>query len=121
MGLKFKKVLEKGRAESTELRITRKTVLSEMTFKLRDQYVSKLQDVKTSTPGRRMAERSRFVIECVSCVTIKKGRWFIKKNNSRLLVPTLNKTNENVLTVMGIMFLNNKGVVSRKVNTLINI
>ena len=40
LGLRFLKVLEKGRAESTELRITRKTVLSEMTFKLRDQRVS---------------------------------------------------------------------------------
>ena len=46
----------------------------------------------------------------------------VKENvNSRLLVSTLNKTNENVSTVMGIMFLNNKGIVSRKVNTLINV
>ena len=38
-----------------------------------------------------------------------------------MLVPTLNKTNENVSTVMGIMFLNNKGIVSRNVNTLMEV
>ena len=38
-----------------------------------------------------------------------------------MLVPTLNKTNENVSTVMGIMFLNNKGIVSRKVDTLMEV
>ena len=38
-----------------------------------------------------------------------------------MLVPTLNKTNENVTTVMGIMFLNNKGIVFRKVNTLMEV
>jgi hypothetical protein len=35
-----------------------------------------------------------------------------------LLVSTLNKTNKNVSAVMGIIFLNNKGIVFRKVNTL---
>ena len=38
-----------------------------------------------------------------------------------MLVPTLNKTNEKVSTVMGIMFLNNKGIVFRNVNTLMEV
>ena len=46
----------------------------------------------------------------------------IKENvNSRLLVSTLNKTNKNVSAVMGIIFLNNKGVVFRKVDTLMEV
>ena len=49
------------------------------------------------------------------------GRWFAKKDNCRLLVPTLNKTNQNVSTVMGIIFFNNKGIVFRKVNTLMEV
>ena len=46
----------------------------------------------------------------------------IKENvNSRLLVSTLNKTNQNVSAVMGIIFLNNKGIVFRKVDTLMEV
>ena len=46
----------------------------------------------------------------------------IKENvNSRLLVSTLNKTNQNVSTIMGIIFLNNKGIVFRKVDTLMEV
>ena len=46
----------------------------------------------------------------------------VKENvKSRLLVPTLNKTNQNVSAVMGIIFLNNKGIVFRKVDTLMEV
>jgi hypothetical protein len=38
-----------------------------------------------------------------------------------LLAPTLNKTNQNVSTVMEIIFFNNKGIVFRKVNTLMEV
>ena len=48
----------------------------------------------------------------------KNRRWFTKKDNCRLLVPTLNKTNQNVSTIMGIIFSNNRGIVFRKVDTL---
>ena len=48
-------------------------------------------------------------------------RWFAEKDNCRLLVPTLNKTNQNVSAVMGIIFLNNKGIVFRKVDTLMEV
>ena len=51
----------------------------------------------------------------------KNRRWFTKKNNCRLLVPTLNKTNQNVSAVMGIIFFNNKGIVFRKVDTLMEV
>ena len=46
----------------------------------------------------------------------------VKENvKSRLLVSTLNKTNKNVSTIMGIIFLNNKGIVFRKVDTLMEV
>ena len=46
----------------------------------------------------------------------------VKENvNGRLLVSTLNKTNKNVSTIMGIIFLNNKGIVFRKVDTLMEV
>ena len=46
----------------------------------------------------------------------------VKENvKSRLLVSTLNKTNQNVSAVMGIIFLNNKGIVFRKVDTLMEV
>jgi len=46
----------------------------------------------------------------------------VKENvKSRLLVSTLNKTNKNVSAVMGIIFLNNKGIVFRKVDTLMEV
>ena len=46
----------------------------------------------------------------------------VKENvNGRLLVSTLNKTNQNVSAVMGIIFLNNKGIVFRKVDTLMEV
>ena len=46
----------------------------------------------------------------------------VKKNvNSRLLVSTLNKTNKNVSTIMGMIFLNNKGIVFRKVDKLMEV
>ena len=46
----------------------------------------------------------------------------VKENvKSRLLVPTLNKTNQNVSTVMEIIFFNNKGIVFRKVDTLMEV
>ena len=46
----------------------------------------------------------------------------VKENvKSRLLVSTLNKTNKNISTIMGIIFLNNKGIVFRKVDTLMEV
>ena len=46
----------------------------------------------------------------------------VKENvKSLLLVSTLNKTNQNVSAVMGIIFLNNKGIVFRKVDTLMEV
>ena len=51
-----------------------------------------------------------------------KKKEVVKENvNSRLLVSTLNKTNKNVSTIMGIIFLNNKGIVFRKVDTLMEV
>ena len=46
----------------------------------------------------------------------------VKENvKSLLLVSTLNKTKQNVSAVMGIIFLNNKGIVFRKVDTLMEV
>ena len=51
-----------------------------------------------------------------------KKKEVVKENvNSRLLVSTLNKTNKNISTIMGIIFLNNKGIVFRKVDTLMEV
>ena len=64
-----------------------------------------------------MAERSNMI----GVIKNNNRRWFAEKDNCRLLVPTLNKTNQNVSAVMGIIFLNNKGIVFRKVDTLMEV
>ena len=55
-----------------------------------------------------IAERSNKIGVIKENKKNKNRRWFAKKDNCRLLVPTLNKTNQNVSAVMGIIFLNNK-------------
>ena len=78
-----------------------------MTFKLRDRYVSKLQEVEKLPrlaggwlKGVDMLLNVSIVVLTANFIVVtllKKGRWFTKKNNSHLLVLTLKKTNKKIL------------------------